>query len=592
MNNFYDKQPGSGLSTVDLEFILKQMSPSSSVPKTEAVDAGNSLELKLRRAEARYRMLVEQIPAVTFLAGLNNEVNELYISPQIEYLLGFTQREWLENPVLWYSQLHAEDRQRWHVEFGRTCATGEPFCSEYRFLAKNGQVVWIRGEAKFIKDEQGGLLYLQGVAFDITAIKHAELELRALADTLAERIAERTASLEEASQQLTLSNSRLREGEARLRAILDTAADGIVTINSDGLIDEFNRASEQLFGYAAEEVIGKNISILMPPSYALEHDQYLAAYLRTGIKKIIGIGREVVGLRKDGATFPMELAVSEVRLEGRRLFTGVVRDITERKRTETALRDAKEQAESANQAKTEFLSRTSHELRTPLNAILGFAQIMEMGSPSPRQQRQLNQIVKGGRHLLNLINEVLDIARIEAGRVDLVLEPVPIGLLVQEVLDLVQALAVSANIGIQVHLAEFEARCVKADRQRLKQILLNLISNAIKYNRPQGCVTVACEQRTQGCLCITVSDTGAGIAPGKLGRLFTPFDRLGAETSGIEGTGLGLTLSHQLAQAMGGFLGCTSTVGQGSTFFVELDEAQNQPQVPVAAGTAELSSEP
>jgi len=590
MSNLVDQKHGSSSTPAELESLLSKMGQFFSTGEAEAAEAANSLELKLRRAEVRYRMLVEQIPAVTFLAGLNNEVNEMYVSPQIEDLLGFTQREWLENPVLWFSQLHGEDQQRWHIEFARTCATGEPFSSEYRFIAKNGRVVWVRGEAKFIKDEQGRLLYLQGVAFDITAVKEAELELRAHADTLARRVAERTASLEHTSQKLNLSNTRLRDGEARLRAILDTAAEGIVTINSDGLIEGFNRASEQIFGYKAQEVAGKNVSLLMPAAYALEHDQFLEAYLRTGVKKIIGIGREVTGLRKDGSTFPMELGVSEVRLEGRLLFTGIVRDITERKRTEAALLEAMEQAESASRAKSDFLSRTSHELRTPLNAILGFAQVMEMGSPTPKQQRQLTQIVKGGRYLLNLINEVLDIARIEAGRVDLSLEPVRVGALIQEVLDLVQPLADNAHIQILVNLADCATRFVLADKQRLKQILLNLISNAIKYNCSRGRVTVTCEQVQEARLRIAVHDTGAGIAPDKIRRLFTPFDRLGAETSVIEGTGLGLALSHQLAQAMGGLLGCSSTVGQGSIFVVEMAAAQNPQQLLPAARLPESAT--
>jgi PAS domain S-box-containing protein len=591
MSYLLDTKPRSTSTPAELESILSKMGQTSPAAPTETTGSANSLEVKLHRAEARYRMLIEQIPAVTFLAGLDNKGNEMYVSPQIENLLGFTQREWLENPVLWYTQLHVEDRQRWHIEFAHTCATAEPFCAEYRFIAKNGKIVWIRGEAKFIKDDQGRLLYLQGVAFDITAIKQAELELRTLADTLTRRVAERTASLEQASHQLTLSNTHLRDGETRLRAILDTAAEGIVTINADGLIEGFNRASEQIFQYEAPEVLGKNVSMLMPPAYAREHDQFIGAYLSTGVKKIIGIGREVTGLRKDGTIFPMELAVSEVRLESRRMFTGVVRDITERKRIETALLEAKEQAESANRAKSDFLSRTSHELRTPLNAILGFAQVMELGSPTPRQQRQLEQIIKGGRHLLNLINEVLDIARIEAGRVDLSLEPVRIGPLVQEVVDLTQSLAESANVQLCVNLAEFEARFVRADKQRLRQILLNLISNGIKYNSPQGRLIVACEETPDNRLRITIDDTGAGIPADKVSRLFTPFDRLGAETSNIEGTGLGLALSFQLAQAMGGLLGCSSIVGEGSKFFIEMPETQRSHQLEGAVGTSKSLSE-
>jgi PAS domain S-box-containing protein len=166
-------------------------------------------EAQLRKAEARYRTLVEEIPAVTFMAALDEGINELYVSPQIEEMLGFTQKERLEDPVLWYTQLHPEDRDRWHVEFARTCATGDPFHSEYRFVARDGRVVWVLGEARVARDEIGRPLFLQGIAFDITAMKNAEADLIALNQTLEERVAERTAEAERRAQQLARSNADL-----------------------------------------------------------------------------------------------------------------------------------------------------------------------------------------------------------------------------------------------------------------------------------------------------------------------------------------------------------------------------------------------
>lgn len=166
-------------------------------------------EAQLRKAEARYRTLVEEIPAITFMAALDENSNELYVSPQIKVLLGFSQQEWLDNPVLWYTQLHPDDRARWHIEFARTCALGEPFCAEYRFLSRTGQIVWVHGEAKLVRDENGRPLFLQGVAYDITASKHAEAELKALNQTLEQRVAERTAMAEEKARALERSNSEL-----------------------------------------------------------------------------------------------------------------------------------------------------------------------------------------------------------------------------------------------------------------------------------------------------------------------------------------------------------------------------------------------
>jgi PAS domain S-box-containing protein len=168
-------------------------------------------EAQLRKAEARYRTLVEEIPAVTFLAALDEGINELYVSPQIEALLGFSQEEWLANPVLWYTQLHPADRDRWHVEFARTCSTGEPFRAEYRFLARDGRVVWVHAEAKLARDDAGRPLFLQGVAFDITALKQAEADLKALNQTLEQRVAERSALAEHRAQQLARSNAELEK---------------------------------------------------------------------------------------------------------------------------------------------------------------------------------------------------------------------------------------------------------------------------------------------------------------------------------------------------------------------------------------------
>jgi CheY-like chemotaxis protein len=231
-------------------------------------------------------------------------------------------------------------------------------------------------------------------------------------------------------------------------------------------------------------------------------------------------------------------------------LVAVSRDVTEKVALEEAHRSAKkeaerarEDAERANRAKSEFLSRMSHELRTPLNAILGFGQLLEMDGLEPQQQESVQQILKGGKHLLDLINEVLDIARIESGRITLSLEPIVLTDALWEAIGLIQPLAAEQAIELKVEDARPGDRYVRADRQRLKQVLLNLLSNAVKYNRPGGRVTV-------------------------------PFERLGAEGTGVEGTGLGLALSKGLMEAMGGSLGVTSKPGQGSTFFVEAPLAE------------------
>jgi signal transduction histidine kinase/ActR/RegA family two-component response regulator len=251
----------------------------------------------------------------------------------------------------------------------------------------------------------------------------------------------------------------------------------------------------------------------------------------------------------------------------------LARALSQRERAERLAERARDEAEQANQAKSEFLSRMSHELRTPLNAVLGFGQLLATSELDAPDRESVDQILKGGEHLLALINEILDIARIEAGKLTLSLEPVEIRETISEALAFVQPLAADRRIDITLDVPA--QLYVVADRQRLSQVLLNLLSNAIKYNRPQGSVHVAAENSGAGTVRIRVTDTGRGIAAADLARLYTPFERLDAERSQIEGTGLGLTLSKGLVEAMGGSVHVESQVGEGSTFTVEFAETAN-----------------
>jgi signal transduction histidine kinase len=267
-------------------------------------------------------------------------------------------------------------------------------------------------------------------------------------------------------------------------------------------------------------------------------------------------------------------------------------DITDRKRADDDIKMARLEAERANRAKSDFLSRMSHDLRTPLNAILGFAQLLQLDATEDDRRDSVRQILKGGAHLLELINEVLDIARIEAGHLALSLEPVSVGDVVQQALDLVRPLASARGITLDGPRISGSAH-VLADHQRLTQILLNLLSNAVKYNRPRGRVELSYHSCAGGRLRITVTDTGAGIREEELATLFTPFERLGADQTATEGTGLGLALSKGLAEAMGGTLGVVSAINQGTTFWVELaecptpDDGAQAPDV-VSAGSSNV----
>jgi PAS domain S-box-containing protein len=377
--------------------------------------------------------------------------------------------------------------------------------------------------------------------------------------------------LERLDQDRRAVQEELLAAERRYRQVTDAATDAIVSADADGRLRSWNTGAEGMFGWRAEEIVGQPLTVLMPQRLRALHMAGMEQVRRSGHSKLAGHVVELVALHRDGTEFPIGLSIGMWESHQRLWFSGIIRDITERKRAEQALEDARDAADQANQAKSEFLSRMSHELRTPLNAILGFAQLLEMDELTTEQRESLRYILSGGRHLLDLINEVLDIAAIEAGRLALSVEPVAVADVVGEAVDLIRPLADQRGIVISSGM-ETAPEHVMADRQRLKQILLNLLSNAVKYNREGGSVRLACEADA-GRLAIAVTDTGPGIPAESVQRLFVPFERLAPEHGNVEGTGLGLALSRRLAEAMGGTLQVRTVVDEGSTFRVELPVA-------------------
>lgn len=363
--------------------------------------------------------------------------------------------------------------------------------------------------------------------------------------------------------------SALADSIEKSRAIFDAAVDSIIVLDENLKVIEASPSNDSFFSFSKEDTEGRQGMDFVHPD---DRAQVLEA-ITHGFAKNEVVRVRFRGLRTDGDWINIESRGRALRdAEGNP--TGAVmisRDVTEAVEAAAALEVAKEEAERANLAKSEFMSRMSHELRTPLNSVLGFAQILEMELTSPDELEMVGYIHNSGKYLLELINEVLDISRIEAGHISVMIEPLVLKELVKECVELVAPQA--SDFGITIISSSCYDVQVLGDQQRLKQVLLNLLSNAIKYNRPEGTVTLTCSQES-GRVRLSVTDTGPGINPELRERLFTPFDRLDAESSGIEGTGLGLALSKGLIEAIGGTLGVDSVVGQGSTFWFELPVAE------------------
>ncbi len=368
-----------------------------------------------------------------------------------------------------------------------------------------------------------------------------------------------------------IANDAVKDSEARLRSILSAVPDAIYKFDEFGTIEYFSEAATRLFGYAESEIGGQNVIILFPQPFRDLHVAFLTHLRETGEQRTTIPGRIARGLRKDGTTFPIEWNLVQVLRGKRRLFTGFVRDITERQRVEIELLDAKVLAETANLAKSEFLSSMSHELRTPLNAILGFTQLMESDKPPPtaNQAASIEQILQAGWYLLSLVDEVLDLSLIESGKLTLLPEPVS----VSEVLDDCRAMMepLAQKRGIAMTFPVFDEPCfVSADRTRLKQVFVNLISNAIKYNRPEGSIVLQCRAQTDNRVRVSIADTGMGLTPEKLAQLYQPFNRLGHEAGVEQGTGIGLVVTKRLVEAMCGTIGVESKVDVGTVFWIDL----------------------
>jgi PAS domain S-box-containing protein len=432
---------------------------------------------------------------------------------------------------------------------------------EFRSTLPNGRLRYFRGSSAPVRDDEGRVIRTVCSMVDITDEKLAEAALvdqQRVAQALARRLA------------------------SALSALADYA---VVIVGSDGIVELWNPAAERMLGYTAAEMIGRSATevadlitvegaAISPRRPGVDSDAAMAPFVR-----------EVRYLRRDGTSFLARVATTSIvdtdgRPEGQ---IGVMSDLTEVKRREAELTAARDEAERAGAVKDEFLSRSSHELRTPLNAILGFGQLLEGENLTDNQLELVTQVLRAGHHLLDLVGEILDLGQIASGEIRPSVEVVGASEVIDQVIAMVQPLAQARNVSLSGPGRADGEPYVRCDRQRLTQVLVNLLTNALKYNNPGGSVAVRVAM-AGGTARLTVSDDGPGIAEADLDRLFQPFERLGAALSDVEGTGLGLALCRGLVEAMGGRIGVYSELGRGSDFWVELPMGDAASVVVVANG--------
>ena len=520
--------------------IIDQLPRESTSPDLAVLrDLADCVEEEFKRS--KLLGAVEQVKGLTTRLQLATESanvgvwdwdvvgNELVWDKVMYQLYGIDPNKFGGAYAAWLAGIHPKDAVRANEAIQMALTGDKQYDTEFRVVLPNGNVRWLKATAMVQRGADGKPLKMIGTNWDITESKCAQ--------------------------------SELQSRENRIRALVDTIVDGIIVIDAKGDIQTANPAAISLFGYAIDEIQGKNVKMLMPEPYASEHDGYLNNYLTSNIKKIIGIGREVTGKRKDGTTFPMDLAVGEMEVGGERMFTGIVRDVTERKRLE--------------QLKSEFISTVSHELRTPLTSIRGALSLL-MGKAAEhlpeKARRMLEMAERNSERLTLLINDILDLEKIEAGRLEFDFKD----------LDLVDvaARALEDNGGYaskhQVQLVfdqQVTQAPVRADEHRLLQVFANLISNAVKYSPTGGTVTVSVVAHDDK-FCVEVRDHGSGIPQEFRNRIFQRFAQAdSSDTRGKGGTGLGLSITKAIIERHEGQIGYESESGMGSVFYFKLPRA-------------------
>ncbi len=511
-------------------------------PETQPATNGGAVQQtveELRRQNEDYRQFFDLALDLICIAGTDGYFKKL--NPAWERTLGFTTEELLARPFIEF--IHPDDRADTMAEVGKMAHGSDAVRFENRYRHKDGSYRWLSWMAPSIRPGEN---HLCATAHDITERKRTETELQ--------------------------------DREARMRAVLENAAEGIITIDQRGTIESANAMAERMFGYPLAEMMGRNVSMLMPAPYREEHDGYLANYIRTGNAKVIGGTREVAGRRKDGSEFPIELAVGEVHVEGRRLFTGFVRDITARKEAERQVArlgaetvERAAQLEAANKELEAFSYSVSHDLRAPLRHVHGYVALLKkaLGDSLPEKAaRHLEVIISASTQMGQLIDDLLAFSRI--GRTEMHRGTVNLDELVQGCVASLAAETGGRNI--TWHIAALPA--VAGDPAMLRKVFANLLDNAVKYTGPRNPAEIEIGTRgnEDGRTVFFVRDNGVGFDMQFADKLFGVFQRLHTSEE-FEGTGIGLANVRRIITRHGGRVWPEAVLDRGATFFFTLEEA-------------------
>ena len=515
---------------------------------------------------------VEQSPVSVVITDLDGNIE--YANPMASETTGYSFEELIgKNPRVLKS---GETPQEEYEGLWKTLCSGNIWKGTFHNKKKNGELYWESATITPVLNENGIVTNYLAIKEDISQLKIDEQQILDLNQNLEKKISERTTELANANTKLILEVEERIKSEQKFEvAFHSSSAMMAISDMETGLYLDVNNTWLDTLEYTREEIMGKTYNDL-----GIINDPDLRNKIITDILSGIPVrDLEVIIFTKYGSKVIGSVSADLIYIGDRRYLLSVIHDITDLKIIEEELQNARIEAEKANVAKSEFLSRMSHELRTPMNSILGFAQLLEMTELNIRQKNSVKHIRHSGAHLLELINQVLDISRIESGRLSITFEPVELFGIFNEMIDILNPLASEYKIRFKITESPIDKLFVNADRQSFKQIMLNLLSNAIKYNNVGGIVEIKTEikkdkKNDSSIIRITIADNGVGIKPQDIAKLFMPFERIGYEISEIEGTGLGLAVVKKLTEAMNGICGVESVYGKGSAFWIELPQEE------------------